>query len=337
MVWDELKLMDAILCGHDHFYERLDYFGTPLFITGAGGQFLYTFRDPPDTRSLSRYNIHHSAMRIVADDSALRLENRAYELPAQQETLVESIVLGTPAPVDNEDRYTFFAEAGETIQLRTATPPPLSQPPLDPALELFTPAGQPVPPDSVSSPDTRNVLLTHVATHTGRWQVKVTAPVPGRGPYTLKLTTLSPSPEYTAWSAALPSNQRALNADPDHDGLTNLVEYAVQSPPLRAGIAMDDVWQGLRLEHNRAMETVTATFDLPSPLPPGISYQLESTPQPAGPWRVIAWRPAASDWQGSPEAVILTGGPLPGARRTAVTLSADQPRLFFRLSMVRNG
>ena len=38
MTWDERKLVDAILCGHDHFYERLDYFGTPLFITGAGGQ-----------------------------------------------------------------------------------------------------------------------------------------------------------------------------------------------------------------------------------------------------------------------------------------------------------
>ena len=76
MTWDELKLVDAILCGHDHFYERLDYFGTPLFITGAGGQGLYSFRSPPDAHSLTRYNANHSAMLITVGVLVLNILSR---------------------------------------------------------------------------------------------------------------------------------------------------------------------------------------------------------------------------------------------------------------------
>ena len=336
MLWDELHLVDAILCGHDHFYERLDYFGTPLFITGAGGQFLYSFRNPPDARSLTRYNAHHSAMLITADASSMRLESRAFELPAQQETLVESITLGTPAPIDNEDRYTFFSEAGESIELRTTTPAPLSHPALAPNLELFAPSGQAVVPDGISSPDGRNRVLTHQATHSGHWQVKVSAPAPGHGSYTLRLSLASPRPDYPAWSASLPAGQRDPASDPDRDGWKNLLEYALGTPGNHPGFLPGGIWQGLHVEYKATVDSLTLTFDLPSPLPPGVSYQVDAADRPAGPWQAIAWRPAAADWQAAAAITVLTGSPLPEGRRTAVTLPAMGPRRFFRLAVARN-
>ena len=336
MTWDELKLVDAILCGHDHFYERLDYFGTPLFITGAGGQALYSFRSPPAPQSLTRYNANHSAMLIIADDASMRLESRAFELTAQKETLVEALTLGTPAIVDNEDVYTFFAEAGETIELSTTTPPPLSQPALAPVLELSPPSGQPVIPDSITSPDGRNVTLTHTCAETGHWQVKISAPAPGRGPYTLRLSLRSPLVDYLAWGASLPAGQREPTADPDQDGWKNLLEYALQSSGSQPGHQPGEAWQGMSLDHDAARNSVTVTFDLPSPLPPGVSYQLESAPSPLGPWRAVAWRTTAADWQGAETVTVLTGGPQPDARRTAVTLAANQRRVFFRLNVTTN-
>ncbi len=298
MAWEELRLVDAILCGHDHFYERLDYFGTPLFITGAGGQFLYSFRSPPDPASLTRYNAHHSAMLITADAFSLRLESRALELPARQETLVEAITLGTPSPIDNDDTYSFFAEAGEIISLRTTTPAPLSQPPLDPELLLTTPGGPAVTPDQLDSPDGRNVRLTHQATQSGRWTVKISASPPGRGAYTLQLSILSPLPDYPTWSSPLPAGLQAPDADADRDGTLNLMEYALQIPPdTAAGAAVPGPWQDLRVDYRPADAAIVLTFDLPSPLPPGVSYQIDGAPDPAGPWQVLAWRPLALDWQ----------------------------------------
>ncbi|MDB6070833.1 MAG: hypothetical protein JWL81_2004, partial [Verrucomicrobiales bacterium] len=337
MLWEELGLVDAILCGHDHFYERLDYFGTPLFITGAGGQGLYSFREPPDARSLSRYNNHHSAMLVTADAYSLRLESRAFELPAQQEKLVESFVLGTPVEVDNEDVYTFFAEAGESIELRTATPPPLSQPPLTPALELFTPGGQPVAGQITTLGDGRNLRLRHVAGHSGHWQVKVRGQAPGHGPYSVRVLMTTSLPDYPAWSASLPNGLRGDNDDADDDGYHNLIEYAFQSNPMQPGADDAARWRGLRISPGLAPSTITLTFDLPSPLPPALNYQLESGASPDGPWEVVAWRPAAADWQCIAGAAVLTGAPLADSRRVAVTVGSETQRRFYRLSVSRNG
>ncbi len=334
MLWDELRAVDAILCGHDHFYERLDYFGIPLFITGAGGQFLYSFRNPPDSRSLLRYNAHHSAMRITATPTALRLENRAFELPAAQESLVESFVLGNPAPIDNADDYTFFAEAGEFMELHTATPSPLGQPPLSPLLSLHAPDGTPAPGEITLLDDRRNQLLRHTSSQSGRWKVRVSALPPGRGAYTLRLRLVSPLPDYPQWVAQLPPDQQNPELDPDKDGFSNLMEYALQTDPARppAAGAPACLWMDFQPENR----TVTATFDLPSPLPPGVSYQLETAAAPGGPWQPAAWRAHGADWQGMPGATVLTGAPLPATRRTAVTMKATALRRFFRLAAVRN-
>ena len=336
MLWDELKLVDVILCGHDHFYERLDYFGTPLFITGAGGLSLYPFRDPPHERSLFRNNTIHSALLITADLSFLRLESRGFSLITQQESLLETTTLGSPTPVENSHTYSFFTEAGETIELRSATPPPLSSPPLSPSLELRTPSGLPLIPDHLTSPDGRNSDLAHLSTHTGRWQVNISAAAPGSGAYLLHLATISPRPDYPAWSASLPPDQNKPTDDPDHAGYSNLLEYALQSNPTQPDFPLATSAPDLRLDPANPEAPLTFSFELPSPLPPGLSYQVQAASSPAGPWQTLAWRPPLADWQALPDLAILSTSPRPGTRRTSLSLPLDSPRRFFRLAVSTN-
>lgn len=336
MLWDELNLVDAILCGHDHFYERLDYFGTPLFITGAGGQSLYPFRVPPHERSLFRNNTIHSALLITADPSSLSIESRGFSLITQQESLLETTILGTPAPLESHHTYSFFAESGETIALHSATPPPLSSPPLVPSLDLSPPDGLPLIPDHLSSPDGRNSDLSHLSSQTGSWQVKISASPPGRGAYLLQLAILSPLPDYPQWSASLPPSGAEPTADPDGDGCSNLLEYALQSDPNQAGFPPSGAWQGLRLARPSPDGPLALSFDLPSPLPPGLSYQIEAAPALAGPWQALAWRAPFADWQAAADHSILSTSPRPGTRRSTLTLPPSAPRQFFRLAVTRN-
>lgn len=58
---------DAILCGHDHYYERLKENGLVYFINGAGGGSLYDFGNPTEG-SQKRFNGEHGAMLVTADE-----------------------------------------------------------------------------------------------------------------------------------------------------------------------------------------------------------------------------------------------------------------------------
>jgi tartrate-resistant acid phosphatase type 5 len=60
----------AVICGHDHMYERLAVDGMTYVTMGAGGASLYKFRDP-EPGSAVRVGGEHGALRIdVAGDSA---------------------------------------------------------------------------------------------------------------------------------------------------------------------------------------------------------------------------------------------------------------------------
>jgi phosphodiesterase/alkaline phosphatase D-like protein len=56
---------DAVLAGHDHFYERLIKRRLVYFVNGLGGDEAYEF-DHPLVGSEVRYNTVHGAMRVVA-------------------------------------------------------------------------------------------------------------------------------------------------------------------------------------------------------------------------------------------------------------------------------
>ena len=72
---------DAVLAGHDHFYERLEVDGVPYLINGLGGKSIYAFAEPiPE--SLLRYNADYGALLVEGDADCLsfRFFTRAGEL-----------------------------------------------------------------------------------------------------------------------------------------------------------------------------------------------------------------------------------------------------------------
>jgi len=63
---------DAVLTGHDHFYERLEVDGIPVLINGLGGRGIYGFSTPvPESRL--RFNADYGALLVEAGADCLSL------------------------------------------------------------------------------------------------------------------------------------------------------------------------------------------------------------------------------------------------------------------------
>ena len=65
--------VDAVLCGHDHFYERLVVDGLVYLINGAGGGGLYDFGEIAEG-SQKRFNGAYGALLGILDDDYLIFE-----------------------------------------------------------------------------------------------------------------------------------------------------------------------------------------------------------------------------------------------------------------------
>jgi len=61
---------DAVLNGHDHTYERLDYDGITYFVNGLGGRSRHSFSSLLPG-SIVTYNAEYGAQRVVADDTLM--------------------------------------------------------------------------------------------------------------------------------------------------------------------------------------------------------------------------------------------------------------------------
>lgn len=73
MQWPQFSGVSAIFSGHNHYYERLDVGGLPVFITGAGGQSLRNW-GVPVAESLVRFNEDFGALRATVSQSHARFE-----------------------------------------------------------------------------------------------------------------------------------------------------------------------------------------------------------------------------------------------------------------------
>lgn len=69
---------DAVLCGHDHVYERIMHGDFPYFVNGLGGGSLYDFNDPVEG-STARYNAAHGAMLVEATSESITFQFHAVE------------------------------------------------------------------------------------------------------------------------------------------------------------------------------------------------------------------------------------------------------------------
>ena len=82
---------DAVIQGHDHFYERLAIGNVPYIINGAGGRSLYTF-GTVDAARVASNNSDHGALKLIATDSALE-----FEYYTQDGVLRDTVHLPQPA------------------------------------------------------------------------------------------------------------------------------------------------------------------------------------------------------------------------------------------------
>lgn len=64
---------DAVLAGHDHTYERLEFDGIPYFVNGAGGSVLYNFEDI-HPNSQVRYNAEFGAMLVEVTSTIMSFQ-----------------------------------------------------------------------------------------------------------------------------------------------------------------------------------------------------------------------------------------------------------------------
>lgn len=79
----------AVICGHDHDYERLSVDGIPYFVNGLGGRSKRGF-SAIDGHSVFRYSTDFGAMRISAEDAYV-----TFEFFDKSGTLIDDLTLGT--------------------------------------------------------------------------------------------------------------------------------------------------------------------------------------------------------------------------------------------------
>jgi hypothetical protein len=337
MAWDELRQVDAILCGHDHFYERLDYSedGPPLFITGAAGAALYSI-GPPHAQSRFQYRDHHGAMRIVADENAIICEFRAANSLTGTEDLIDRHEIGTPVENDTFDDFSFFGESGLTVHLATHTPDPAAVP-LDPAVQVFGGPHREVMAEATSGDaDGRNARLTYRLASTGRFLVRVRPEGPGGGAYTLEARLDHPTGHFAHWRDLHFSQNDPLGAalvDPDADQLANIVEYALGRNPLSAAGGSGDS-AGVPAIGSRP-GYIRLSFDLPAPLPVDVIYLVEASPDlRSDGWFPLATRAPLRPWQGPLPMTTAFAEPDRQLCTLEVPISLAGPRYFFRLRFV---
>ncbi|MGI8602453.1 MAG: metallophosphoesterase family protein [Verrucomicrobiales bacterium] len=342
MHWPELSRTSAIFCGHDHVYERLVYdaevqegeigSGPPIFISALAGARAYGFYGvKPQSRF--RFDTYGGALRVIANETGAVFQFRAFNSDQQIEEVIEEFRLGGEVSDDSDD-FSFYAEKGVMAQLVTLTPAPLTDPPLNPALDLFDPDGVMATSASAGALDGRNVRLTHEILTTGTWRVRLRAEARGAGTYRLAVELAHPDGGLAAWMRrhffAAQTTDSAMDADPDGDGMINAVEYAFVRDPW-----LSDAEDMLMV--STKSDGLELTVELPAPLPTDVYYAVEMSGDlsPTS-WTPIAERSPFHPWA---TATILRMIPIvPRKQRLVLSLpfSNVATRRFFRLRVVPN-
>lgn len=333
MDWSELLGCDLVLCGHDHFYERLLFrTAVPMVISGAGGASLYGFATSPHEASQFRFNTRHSALWVRADGQSIRVECRTPPLAAgQTEETIEAWSLGQPTlSGDDEDTYSFYAEAGEIVTALTRTPGAGNL--LNPRLQLIHPDGSVVRDERDNAPDGKNAQISYSIPLAGTWRLTLRPESAAAGTYELQAGLYRPGQYFSQWAAALPEGQRSATDNPDQDEWPNLTEFAAGADPLVAGLSPAAL-PLIQAGYDAPARSLEVTVRIPSPLRPGVTPVVEEASSPAGPWTVLAWRPPFSNWTTTrPGATVFTA--VSGATRIVETHLpvSGVPRKFVRLS-----
>ena len=122
------------------------------------------------------------------------------------------------------------------------------------------------------------------------------------------------------------------NADPDHDEVPNLLEYALGANPLDGLTRMP----GLK----PATDPMTLHLDLPDPAPADLTYSVEGG-DPEGNWSTLATMSANGTWiwTAAGSSHVTMGDPANGRRSVDVARpdsAANATKYFLRLKAARN-
>ena len=121
------------------------------------------------------------------------------------------------APIEDADYYEVQVNSGDSLTIQTFTPfdgPGIPDNTLDPNLELFAPDGTSLASDDNSAGDGKNSLLTHAATLTGTYFVKVSGTNQSAGEYFFEVLGASGSDPGPAVVDVDPDDGSTVNAFP---------------------------------------------------------------------------------------------------------------------------
>ncbi len=314
-------LCNAVLAGHVHVYERYNWNGVPVIVSGNGGASLSTRLNPfyPDTLAVD--DRHYGAVLVQAGTEYVEFEARSLNLPSGEEILADRYVLGNAAAIpDREDEYVFHADAGESVVCRTVG----TSSSLDPQLALFDPDGRLAARDSGSAGDGRHALLSAPITRSGRWKLRIAAETGDGGAYQINVQLYRPGSGYEKWATRLPEGSRLPHEDASGDGIPNLVTYALTPA--------DGKFIGATLQVAATPGASVVRLTVPALMRQDVTLALESSRDPAAAvWATVAERRPFAPWRSPANASLNLFPNESGRQLLQVVLPASASRRFFRL------
>jgi hypothetical protein len=228
--------------------------------------------DPDDVIGLPEYSLvvtRSAAQEYLPNDTLQTAQ--AFPLTGQAAGSVGTRVLpqvGVTVP-DAVDYYSFIANAGDLLQITTTTPGEGTGEPantLDPALQLFDPAGTLVASDLNGAADGRNAVITATAAGTGQYKIAV-LPTAGGGDYTVRVTGATGQPTFNFQVASSAIRTNATQA-------TAVLSFTI--PPLLSSVSPGDVTiNGIVATSFDVVDALTLRFHASGVAPVGGGYTVD--------------------------------------------------------------
>ncbi len=192
-----------------------------------------------DTFGRNRWGDYSGLVVDPIDDRTFWVYNEFADAQNRWDTAIGAFQID---PVPDTDYYRFLAQAGDTLDLTTATPldgPNLPVNALDPALELYDVTGSLVATDDNSADDGKNARLLHTVVNGGEFLARVRPNVAG-GTYTLSVQGATGGDIAPRVVGRFPEDGQLVTEFPDHIIIT-LSEPALVASVLPSALTLNGI------------------------------------------------------------------------------------------------